>query len=171
MKVFWVGSLTYKFGGSNGIDAVVEMVIALVFIWGTTWCAIMSLKVGKWLSVFGSYIKLALLALFVVLALVFIISGKSNGANLNPANLVPSNFSLVVSIILPIIISQFVGFELQNGAGEEMHNPQRDVPRAIIRAGIITVIAYAAFLVFILLALPTSQLTNVRGFISAYHNH
>jgi amino acid transporter len=170
IKLFWFGSLTYKFGGSNGVDAVVEMVIALVFIWGTTWCAIMSLKFGKWLSVFGSYIKLALLALFVVLALVFIISGKSNGANLNPANLVPSNFSLVVSIILPIIIFQFVGFELQNGAGEEMHNPQRDVPRAIIRAGIITVIAYAAFLVFILLALPKSQLTNVGGFISAYQS-
>src|SRR5258706_1392524 len=170
IKLFWFGSLTYKFGGSNGIDAVVEMVIALVFIWGTTWCAIMSLKFGKWLSVFGSYIKLALLALFVVLALVFIISGKSHGANLNPANLVPSNFNLIVSVILPIIIFQFVGFELQNGAGEEMHNPQRDVPRAIIRSGIIAVVAYAAFLVFILLALPKSQLTNVGGFLSAYQS-
>src|SRR6266852_35416 len=170
IKLFWFGSLTYKFGGSSGIDAVVEMAIALVFIWGTTWCAIMSLKFGKWLSVFGSYIKLALLALFVVLALVFIISGKSNGANLNPANLVPSNFSLIVSVILPIIIFQFVGFELQNGAGEEMHNPQRDVPRAIIRSGIITVVAYGAFLVFILLALPKSQLTNVGGFDSAYQS-
>ena len=170
IKLFWFGSLTYKFGGSSGIDAVVEMAIALVFIWGTTWCAIMSLKFGKWLSVFGSYIKLALLALFVVLALVFIISGKSHGANLNPANLVPSNFNLIVSVLLPIIIFQFVGFELQNGAGEEMHNPQRDVPRAIIRSGIITVVAYGAFLVFILLALPKSQLTNVGGFDSAYQS-
>ncbi len=170
IKLFWFGSLSYKFGGSSGVDAVVEMVIALVFIWGTTWCAIMSLKFGKWLSVFGSYIKLALLALFVVLALVFIISGKSNGANLNPANLVPSNFNLIVSVILPIIIFQFVGFELQNGAGEEMHNPQRDVPRAIIRSGIIAVVAYAAFLIFILLALPKSQLTNVGGFDSAYQS-
>src|SRR5258708_26340127 len=73
IKLFWFGSLTYKFGGSSGIDAVVEMAIALAFIWGTTWCAIMSLKFGKWLSVFGSYIKLALLALFVFLSLVFII--------------------------------------------------------------------------------------------------
>ncbi len=170
IKLFWFGSLSYKFGGSSGIDAVVEMAIALVFIWGTTWCAIMSLKFGKWLSVFGSYIKLTLLALFVVLALVFIISGKSQGANLNPANLVPSNFNLIVSVILPIIIFQFVGFELQNGAGEEMHNPQRDVPRAIIRSGVIAVVAYAAFLVFILLALPKSQLTNVGGFLSAYQS-
>jgi amino acid transporter len=170
IKLLWFGSLSYKFGGSIVSDAIVEMVIALLFIWGTTWCAIMSLKFGKWLSVFGSYVKLALLALFVILALVFIISGQSHGTNLNPANLVPSNFSLIVSVILPIIIFQFVGFELQNGAGEEMHDPQRDVPRSIIRSAVIAVIAYAAFLIFILLALPKSQLTNVGGFLSAYQS-
>jgi len=168
IKLFWFGSLTYVFGGSTTVDAIVELVIALAFIWGVTWSAILSLKFGKWLSVFGSYVKLALLALFVVLALAFIISGQSKGANLNPSNLVPSNFSLIVSIILPIIIFQFVGFELQNGAGEEMHNPQRDVPRAIIRSGAIAVVAYAVFLTFIVLALPKSQLTNVGGFLSAF---
>ncbi len=170
IKLLWFGSLNYKFGGSTVSDAIIEMVIALVFIWGTTWCAIMSLKFGKWLSVFGSYVKLALLAVFVILALAFIISGQSKGTNLNPANLVPSNFGLIVSIILPIIIFQFVGFELQNGAGEEMHNPQRDVPRSIIRSGLVTVIAYAGFLVFILLALPKTQLTNVGSFLSAYQS-
>ncbi len=170
IKLLWFGSLNYKFGGSNVSDAIVERAIALVFIWGTTWCAIMSLRFGKWLSVFGSYIKLALLALFVILALVFIISGQSKGTNLNPANLVPSNFALIVSAILPIIIFQFVGFELQNGAGEEMHNPQRDVPRAIIRSGLTAVVAYAAFLFFILLALPKSQLSNVGSFVSAYQS-
>ncbi len=170
IKLLWFGSLNYKFGGGTVSDAIIEMAIALVFIWGTTWCAIMSLKFGKWLSVFGSYVKLALLAVFVILALVFIISGHSKGTNLNPANLVPSNFGLIVSIILPIIIFQFVGFELQNGAGEEMHNPQRDVPRSIIRSGLIAVIAYTGFLVFILLALPKSQLTNVGSFLSAYQS-
>jgi amino acid transporter len=170
IKLLWFGSLSFKFGGTAVSDAIIEMVIALLFIWGTTWCAIMSLRFGKWLSVFGSYVKLALLALFVILALVFIISGQSKGTNLNLANLVPSNFALIVSVILPIIIFQFVGFELQNGAGEEMHNPQRDVPRAIIRSGFTAVFAYAAFLFFILLALPKSQLSNVGSFVSAFQS-
>src|SRR2546423_14152231 len=50
IKLLWFGSLSYKFGGSNVSDAIIEMVIALAFIWGTTWCAIMSLRFGKWLS-------------------------------------------------------------------------------------------------------------------------
>ena len=44
------------------------------------------------------------------------------------------------------------------------------MPRAIIRSGLIAVVAYTAFLVFILLALPKSQLTNVGSFLSAYQS-
>src|ERR1700726_1760759 len=61
---------------------------------------------------------------------------------------------LTVSGILPVLIFQWQGFEVQNGAGEEMVDAQRDVPRSIIRAGIVAVIAYAAFLITILLVLP-----------------
>jgi len=57
---------------------------------------------------------------------------------------------------------------VQNGAAEEMHDPQRDVPRSLVRAGAISVIAYALFLIVILLALPKNQLTGVGSFLNAY---
>ena len=76
--------------------------------------------------------------------------------------------ALIVSGIIPILIFQWQGFEVQNGAGEEMENPQRDVPRSIIRAGITAVIAYAAFLITILLVLPKGQLSNVGSFLAAF---
>ena len=49
-----------------------------------------------------------------------------------------------------------------------MVNPQRDVPRSLIRAGIIVVIAYGILISFILFTLPKSQLTNVGSFLTAY---
>src|SRR5260370_35728717 len=55
-----------------------------------------------------------------------------------------------------------------NGAGEEMENSQRDVPRSISGAGIVAVVAYAAFLITILLVLPKSQLSNVGSFLAAF---
>src|SRR5579859_8007098 len=79
IKIFWFGSSSYKFGGSNVTDALVEMVIALLFIWGTTWCAIMSLRFGKLLSVYGSFIKLALLSIFILLTVVFVFGGHATG--------------------------------------------------------------------------------------------
>ena len=168
IKLLWFGSLNFKFGGNATTDAIVEILIALVFVWGTIWCAILSLRVGKYISVFGSYLKLGLLGVFVILSLLFILGGHSKGGSLNAADLVPTNFGLIVSAILPILIFQWQGFEVQNGAGEEMVNPQRDVPRSIIRAGIVAVFAYAAFLITILLVLPKDQLSNVGSFLAAF---
>ena len=75
IKTFWFGSTSYLIGGSKVSDAIIEMAIALLFIWGTTWCAIMSLRFGKYLSVFGSYVKLALLTIFIVLGIIFVAGG------------------------------------------------------------------------------------------------
>ncbi|HZS76874.1 MAG TPA: APC family permease [Ktedonobacteraceae bacterium] len=169
IKTFWFGNPNFHFGGSVPVDAAVEIVIALIFIWGTTWCAIMSLRFGKWLSVFGSYAKFTLFALFVILALVYFFGGHSTGDHLTIADLKPtSDWGLIVSGILPVLIFNWVGFELQNGAGEEMEHPQRDVPRSLIRAGIVAVIAYAIPITVILFTLPKSQLSNAGGFLKAY---
>ena len=168
IKTFWFGSANYQFGGNPYIDATVEIVIALIFIWGTTWCAIMSLRFGKWLSVFGSYVKLGLLAVFVLMAIFFIAGGNSHGGSLVLSDLIPRDWGTVVSAILPVVIFQYVGFELQNGAGEEMEDPQRDVPRSLIRAGLTAVVAYIVFILVILLALPKDQLSSVGGFFSAF---
>jgi len=168
IKTFWFLNPNYLIGGNKISDAIVEMVIALLFIWGTTWCAIMSLRFGKWLSVFGSYIKLALFAVFVVLALVFLAGGHATGAHFTFADLAPTNWGLIVSGILPVLIFNWVGFELQNGAGEEMHDPQRDVPTSLIRSGVIAVIAYAIPITVIIFALPKSQISNAGGFLKAF---
>jgi len=168
IKIFWFGNANYLFGGSNTANAVVEIIIALLFIWGTTWCAIMSLRFGKWLSVFGSYVKLALFSIFVILALVFLFGGHSTGQHVALGDLVPHDWPTIASLILPVLIFNWVGFELQNGAGEEMHNPQRDVPRSLIRAGVIAVIAYAIPLAVILFTLPVSQLSQAGGFLASF---
>src|SRR5579864_2893915 len=169
IKTFWFGSPGFKFGGNNVTDAIVEIVIALLFIWGTTWCAIMSLRFGKWLSVFGSYIKLALLAVFIVLTIVFVAGGHATGQHLGIADLIPTNdWGFVVGAILPVLIFNWVGFELQNGAGEEMHDPQRDVPRSLIRAGLVAVVAYGLVIAVILFALTKSQLSTASGFTAAF---
>lgn len=49
-----------------------------------------------------------------------------------------------------------------------MENPQRDVPRSIVRAGLTAVVAYAAFLITILLVLTPDQLTGVGSFLTAF---
>src|SRR5579859_4884841 len=144
LATFFFGDPNAQIGGSVLANTIFRILVALIFIWGVTWSAILSLRVGKWLSVFGSYAKFSLFAVFIVMALSYLFGGHATGAHLAAAYLIPNgNWGLIVSGILPVLIFNWVGFELQNGAGEEMVNPQRDVPRTLIRAGIAAAIGYA----------------------------
>jgi amino acid transporter len=62
----------------------------------------------------------------------------------------------------------WLGLEMQSSAAEEMYDAQRDVPQAILRAGVVVVILYSLFLLGILIALPKSQLTIIGGFYNAF---
>jgi amino acid transporter len=69
--------------------------------------------------------------------------------------------------LVPILLFNYVGFELQNGAAEEMENPQRDVPLSVLRSGITGVLMYAIPILCILVVLPASKVTSIGGFIDA----
>lgn len=168
LKTFWFGNTNYLFGGRPLSDALVELAIALLLIWGITAGAIIPLSRGKWISTIGFFVKLALLSVYLVLAAVFTLIGAGKGAHFGVADLVPSNWGLIVSGILPVLVFLWFGVEMQSSASEEMVNAARDVPRALLRAGIMVVILYSLFLVTILLALPRSQLSVVGGFFNAF---
>ncbi len=168
LKIFWFGSAAYVFGGHPATDVLVELVLAFVFIWGITIGAIISLRQGKWISTVGFFVKLALLGIFLVLVVVFMVHDPDYDGKVDIAGLVPTTWGLIASSILPIVVVLWLGAEMQNSASEEMDNAQRDVPRAILRAGIIVVILYGLFLLAILIALPANQLSAVGSFLDAF---
>src|SRR6266702_7851439 len=168
LKIFWFGDANVLFGSYVVTDVLVELAFALLFIWGITFGAIISLRHGKWISTVGFFVKLALLSIFLVLAGIFVVSGSSSSAHVAVTDLVPANWGLIVSSILPVLVFLWLGVETQSSAAEEMDNAQRDVPLAILRAGIIVVILYSLFLLAILFALPKSQLSAVGSFLTAF---
>jgi amino acid transporter len=68
---------------------------------------------------------------------------------------------------VPVLFFNYVGFELPNAAGDEMKDPQKDVPFTVIRAAIGTFVLYGAPILAILLVLPAAQITSLGGFIDA----
>jgi amino acid transporter len=62
-------------------------------------------------------------------------------------------------------VYNFMGFELMSGAAEEMENPGRDIPKAIITAGVLITFFYLFATVGILLALPLDQLGLIEGVV------
>ena len=64
---------------------------------------------------------------------------------------------------LPVLLYNALGFELMSSAGEEMRDPQRDVPRVILLSGLVISVVYTLGVLGILIAVPLSELSLLTG--------
>ncbi|WP_409560739.1 APC family permease [Hyphomicrobium sp. MC8b] len=163
---FWMPSVYILFAGilaeliAPDMSLWTKIVITLGLTWLTVGINIITLEVGKWVPNIGAIFK-------VIIMLALGLGGIAYAMHNGPAN----EFSLATLTphwgdslaFLPVIIYNFLGFELMSGAGEEMENPGRDVPWAIVRSGSIIAFFYILATVGILLALPLSDIGLIKG--------
>jgi len=143
-----------------------EIAVGLAFTWVTVGIAVVAFRIGKWGPNIGTFVKIAVVVLFTVLFIAFVLHrGRPAGAS-TAADLRPSVPGFLTAI--GILVFLWVGFELSSGASEEMHDPQRDVPRMIVGSGIIGALLYGLVILGIVLVIPRAGLSAVSGFTDAY---
>ena len=111
--------------------AIALLAVALAFVWLSILAAIMSFSKAKWLPTAGAFARFLLLGLFMLTVIIFAVKHGAHGLGAASYSPTAGGFVLLVGVLL----FNFVGFELPNSAGEEMTNPQRDVPFAVVRSG------------------------------------
>src|SRR5260370_9520952 len=144
-----IAALDALWGSSFTGNQGAETIIGFLFIWTAVTMNILSLRYMKWVPNFGAILRLALLAFF---ALLVVASGIQHGFHGSLGGFFPTNTTILIGVI-GVIVFQWIGFELQTNASEEMENPQRDIPRAVYASGIISVLGYAVPIVRVVLIL------------------
>ncbi len=119
---------------------------------------------GKWLNNLGALGMALPIAILVVLGIV-------SYARFGSA----THFTLAASIpqahvkdliFWSTIFFAFGGSEAASFMGEEIKNPRRVVPRALMIAGVIITLSYIAGTVAMLVALPSSSISGLGGFMT-----
>ncbi|HVP03371.1 MAG TPA: APC family permease [Solirubrobacteraceae bacterium] len=140
-----------------------DYLFKFLFIWLSIGVAIISLKRGKWIPNVGALLRVVLLGFFTITTIIYAID--HGVAGFSASDLKPT--TAIFLALVPLLLFNYVGFELQNGAAEEMENPHRDVPLAVLRSGVTGVLLYAIPIFAILLVLPASKVTGIGGFLDA----
>jgi glutamate:GABA antiporter len=135
----------------------------LAFIAAATASGMVPLRYGKWVPGSGALTQIALLGFFTVSAVGYGVRHGVHGFTLGGLAPTPQAFFAVV----PVLLYSFIGAELPSSAGEEMRDPRRDVPAAILQAGIAQTVMYAVPVVAVLAVVPERQLTSLGGFVDA----
>lgn len=139
-----------------------QIAIGIVMTWITVWIGTMTLETGKWIPNIGAIFKAVIMVVIGVGAFFY---AKANGVanDLSFKAILPEWGAGLA--FLPVIVYNFMGFELMSGASGEMKNPGKDIPRAIITSGALIAVFYILGTVGILMALPLDQLGLVSGIV------
>src|SRR3954453_17407301 len=140
-----------------------DYLFKFLFIWISIGVAIVSLKRGKWIPNVGALMRVLVLGLFTITTIIYAFDHGVGGFPIG--DLKPTG--AVFLALVPLLLFNYVGFELQNGAAEEMEDPQRDVPLSVLRSAIAGVLLYAIPVLGIILVLPVKAVTGIGGFLDA----
>jgi glutamate:GABA antiporter len=149
--------------GGRQLSGVAFYALTMAFIWIGILSAILSMNLGKFVTSLGAVVRVALLAFFTLSVVVYAFEHGLHG--IHASDLSPS--WAVFLALTPVLLFNFVGFDVPSAASEEMRNPKRDVPFAILRSGVAAVLGYLLPVVGILIVLPVNAVTSLTGFLDA----
>jgi amino acid transporter len=158
--VLFAGMFAQLFAPDLGLWG--QILIGVIMTWVTVWIGIKTLETSKWVPNIGAILKA--LSMVVIGVAAFIYASKHGVANdLSFGSILPTWDAGL--FFLPVIVYNFMGFELMSGAGDEIKNPGKDIPRAIIISGILITVFYLLGTIGMLMALPVEDLGLVEGII------
>lgn len=128
---------------------------------------IVGLNVGKWLHNAGGSIGTWLPAMIVIVMglIAWIKFGPATSFTLS--SMTPKVGSIFDVLLLSNFAFAFSGLEAASVMSEEVRNPKRNIPRALLLAGMSITIIYIVGTVCLLLALPEEKATGLAGIIDA----
>ena len=154
--------------GFLGDTPIVDLLFKVAFIWVSIVVAIAALDRGKWIPTSARSAAPSCCFLLVHRADLRV-QARHQRLRVQRLHSRATSVSgtLIFLGVVPLLLFNYVGFELANGAAEEMVDPQKDVPKSVIRSAIATVILYSLPIFGILVVLPTDKIKGIDGFVGA----
>lgn len=145
----------------NPVFAFPAVLCALFLI---TLVNVVGAGVGKWLNNLGGVgTLLAATLLMGMSAWTF----SSHHGNLHPSDLLHVHLDSTVVPAFGAMCFSLIGLELASVMGDEIRDPRRTLPGAIAGSGVVCGFLYLGTTAALLIAIPSSQIGVVQGFVEA----
>lgn len=142
------------------------VVVELLFIWVIVWISFYSVSDSVWILNGAAVIKM-LLALLIGGLGVYVALTKGMANEFTVQSILPS-FDLNSLSFISVIIFNLLGFEVICTFADDMENPRKQIPQAIIVAGIVIAAIYIFSAFGIGVAIPTSEISTSSGLMDSF---
>lgn len=142
------------------------VVVELLFIWVIVWISFYSVSDSVWILNGAAVIKM-LLALLIGGLGVYVALTKGMANEFTVQSILPS-FDLNSLSFISVIIFNLLGFEVICTFADDMENPRKQIPQAIIVAGIVIAAIYIFSAFGIGVAIPTAEISTSSGLMDSF---
>lgn len=169
---FWIASLATMFPDILGMvfgvefDLVVKLVIELAFVWIVYLMGRSKAADSEWVLNGGALIKVAVAVIVGALGIWYALD-NGFASDMSPHTFLPELTNTNALSYLSVIIFNFMGFEVICTMTDDMADPKRDIPKAIIMGGLSIAAIYLFAGFGIGAAVPASQIDPDYGMIYA----
>src|ERR1043165_2596563 len=141
----------------------------LIIWWSVTALSCLGLRVSSWLSSIGALVGTLIPMLFmIVLAIIWIKSARPLAIHFSSYSFFPSLNNFNNLAFLTTIIFGLMGLEMSAVHAGDVHNPQKDFPRALFWSTSLILITLVMGSLAIALIIPVNQLNILSGLTEAY---
>ena len=179
---YWTSNLPYfpavlYFAASNVIyirqsvwghlsnDATFYIIFSLLTLTLATVVNVVGLNVGKWLHNLGA------VAMWIPAVIVIVMGGialhRFGSANAFTLRSMTPSMHFKDIIFWSLLVFAFGGCETGSFLGGEIKNPRRTIPWAVFFAGVTVIFCYIIGTVGVLVALPSTEVSNLQGLVQA----
>lgn len=146
-------------------NATFYIVFSLLTLTAATLMNIVGLDLGKWLNNIGALAMWIPVGIVIVMGLVA--WHRFGSATLFTVHSMTPSTHLNDIIFWSVLTFAFGGCETASFMGDEIKNPRRAIPFALLFAGITVTLCYVAGTACVLLALPSNQVNSLQGLVQA----
>ncbi len=124
------------------LSVIALLILQLVYVWFVTFLSSKRIGESKYVVNLGTFFKIFLLLGIGVLGIYCVFkTGQSANPITSVSDLFPS-MDLASWSFISIILFNFMGFEVVGTWDEDMDNPKRDIPKALIIGGLLMAVFY-----------------------------
>ncbi len=107
-----------------------EVLIAIALVWLCVWLCTKKMADAKWVMNVAAVCKILIFAIVAIAGISFIVKGAPMANEVTLSSMAPTLDGSL--IFLPVIIYLCCGMEVLSANSQEMRNPKKDMPRAVL---------------------------------------
>ncbi|MBP7074701.1 MAG: amino acid permease [Rhabdochlamydiaceae bacterium] len=145
------------------------LTVILVMYWGMTLLNYLGIKTSSWFSTLGVIVGTILPGVLIIsLGAYWIFEGRPSYITFDWASVIPSPKKVDNLVFLAGMFLAFAGLEVTGAHASQVQNPQKNYPKAIIIAALITFFIFMLGSLSIAVVIPKNEISLVSGLIEAF---